>query len=198
SITVHNPYDEPTIFQLDTVQNGDRFRTYLETTELELDAGETEVVTVMFEYTATNVQEREREENDVRINGLIYDPRAEDEDYPFADAADAAGGVDIRVRTGLATEFTEFKAQVEGKRATFKGTVGEVGAGIPVTGGDVLVAIRHGDPSDPDYTYVSELMGSNGVFEVSVSETDVLEGKAWFLGGATSTPYAPSESDWVQ
>ena len=102
-VSVHNPYDRATRFEINASQTEPSFRTYLETTSVWLEPGETREILVMFEYKEYKPT---RLENKVRLSGWITDPYLDDwGDGPGESIPHLAGGADFTIVSGFATEI---------------------------------------------------------------------------------------------
>ncbi len=194
TVAVHNPYGEAAWFTITVDQDGDAFRTYLETTELLLAPGETREVAVMFEYTDDLDPRETRSESNVRITGQILDPRDWGEEPP-ADAPHVAGGSDFKVLNGWRTEFRDLEETRDGRSHGVAGQVVEVGTQDGVASG--LVLITHRTLSGRSWTYDQETVGveRDGSFTAPL-DADADEVRLMYLPAGSSKPYAPNETAW--
>ena len=189
---VSNPYDLPTWFQLVVDQDGEAFRTYLEATEVLLEAGETRKMRVMFEYTQSAQDLLRRETNTVSLTGWIYDPRP----TPAGDLADSpekAGGVDFLVVNGFRTQVGNLETEVSLTGVTVRGDIQQVGTGALVDGGQVVATTvsRMGKIEHPPIA-----VAEDGTFEVTFP-SDTTAVKVRFVPKRGLKQVQRSESDWI-
>ena len=142
-----NPYDKPTRVFLIGGQTNPLYRTYVDTTWMWLDPGETRKVRVMLESVLDpdkgrpdHVDPRDwdkffRRPGDVGLTAFVEDPN----DDP-RHALWQLGGAQVQVVTGRATEF----AGVDPGRNNVVGGVKAKDGRGEVDGGTVLVTLRTG------------------------------------------------------
>jgi hypothetical protein len=172
AVEVGNPYDKPTRVWIIGQQTNIIYRTYVDTTWLLLEPGETRQVRVMVEYAldpkADGIPSDVRRYGDElgdflrRPNDLGLHTYAENPDDDPRHALELLGGADVQVVTGRDTTFLRFGA--DGR--TVFGTVVTSDDEQPVADGKALVTFAD-DPDTPhDFrTVVIELAG--GSFAVS-------------------------------
>jgi M6 family metalloprotease-like protein len=147
SVEVGNPYDRRTRVFLIGGQSNPLYRTYLETTWLWLEPGETRQVRVMLESRldpdkplpddrdGREIEKFMRLPNDVGLTSFVEDPY----DTP-RHALWQLGGAQLQVVTGRRTEFIEVDPRANG----VSGAVRAIDRRGPVEGGTVLVTLAAG------------------------------------------------------
>ena len=197
-IEVGNPYDRPTRVWIIGQQNNPLYRTYLDTTWLLLDAGETRPVKVMFELTLdpksdtvpADVQpyrellrEFVRQPNRLGLHAYAEQPH----DNP-RHSLELLGGADVQVATGREVHFDRFDR--EGRIVT--GTVVTTDDGAPVPGGRVLTTFTVDVRAPHEYLTVTSAV-KEGRFEARVPRT-------WRFARAEYLPepgFGPAVTDWI-
>jgi len=146
-VEVGNPYDKPARVFLIGGQTNPLYRTYVDTTWLWLNPGQTRKVRVMLESRLDpdklpqddddrlNLDKFFREPNDVGLTAFVEDPR----DNP-RHALWQLGGAQLQVVTGRGTEFVEVKPNPN----SVTGIVRSLDGRSPVSGGIVLVTLTGG------------------------------------------------------
>jgi M6 family metalloprotease-like protein len=177
SVKVFNPFDEPARVRIRVAKSTTPlFRTYLEHTWIELQAGETRSIELMFEYAYEEdpIWDPDLEKyislpNDVIVNAVIqrHDHEPEDDFIPM-------GGVTARIATGHATRFDTFTFDPP---STALGRVIKVSDGQPVSGGKVIVITS----TDIPERYAIVQIGGNGLFTAEVSGTWI-NVQAYYVG----------------
>lgn len=166
SVTVGNPYHERTRIWIHAGNSNPLYRTYLETSWLYLDPGQTRRVRVMYEYapdhlsldlypTALRTKYRgmQKVPNRVALTTYVEDPR----DRP-RHALMVLGGAEAEIVTGADTKFRRFT--VDGRAAT--GMVVALADGTPVKSGKVIVrqTVGRAPNAQVDYVTVSVKAGA--------------------------------------
>ncbi len=139
-VAISNPYDSPTQFGIRARQSDDSFRTYLETTSVWLDAGETRDILVMFEYANKSMYVRE---NRVQLSGWVHDPDlvALDDGALWERNPQLTGGIDFVITSGLATEIIDLIP--DRTKATVSGRVEAASVGaVAVDVGQVIIGYK--------------------------------------------------------
>ncbi len=146
-VEVGNPYDRPTRVFLIGGQSNPLYRTYVDTTWMWLDPGETKKVRIMLESVLDPDKDRPEDVDprdwdkffnrpgDVGLTAFVEDPH----DDP-RHALWQLGGAQVQVVTGRATEF----AGVDPGRNNVVGGVKAKDGRGEVDGGTVLVTLRTG------------------------------------------------------
>ncbi len=193
-ISIHNPYDQPSAFNIQAIQDSADYRTYLETTELILQAGETRTVRVMFEYARDMESEQitTRAPNRVVISGHLLDPR---ENEAVVDYADVAGGVDFLVLNGWRTSIQKLDVRWTESVTTVSGVVIKDHDGTAVTGGKILAIGKVDELEAADWPSETVAVQSNGTFQLDLF-AKVSETRVFFLPADGGVPYAMSDTDW--
>jgi hypothetical protein len=148
TVDVGNPYAIATRVFLHPGQTNPAYRTYLESTSLWLEPGETKRVTMMFELAPDNlgnkvypneqlplVRKMMREPNRVGVVARIEDPN----DSP-RHKVDVLGGAEAQIVTGKSTRFDRFAAE----RGTTRGRIVTVEGTHPVPGKAIVRTTRTG------------------------------------------------------
>jgi M6 family metalloprotease-like protein len=155
-VEVGHPYDQATRIFLVSGQRNPLYRTYLDTTWLWLEPGETRRVQVMYEFKIdprqddlTQQQRRDLEEfgrvpNDVDIVAFVEDP----DDTP-RHALRLLGGAQAQIITGRATTFDRFS--IDGERVA--GMITTVDDGKPVPQGKAIVTLTVGRGAEKQLIY---------------------------------------------
>jgi M6 family metalloprotease-like protein len=155
-VQVGNPYDQATRVWIIGEQTNPLFRTYVETTWVWLEPGETRDVRVMLEYALDpksdrlpddvgDVAKREIEHLSMRPNDLGLLAYAEHPDDDPRHRLELLGGAQIQVTTGRATEIVE----LSNDKSVVVGTVVTVDDRRPVLSGRVVVTVTD-EPERPD------------------------------------------------
>ena len=200
-VEVGNPYDEATRVWIIGQPTNPLFRTYVETTWLWLEAGETRNVRVKMEYALDpqsdrlpddlrQVDRRRIEKLALRPNDMGLHSYAEDPHDSPRHALELLGGAGIQVTTGRATEFQSFGND----GAVVTGTIVTVNDRRPVPGGRVVVTVS----DDPEaYERHSSLAGDldGGSFAVSFRQHDFKVMRAEYV---PIPGFAPCAVDWTE
>ncbi len=165
SIKIQNPFNEPVRAQVRVAKSTTPlFRTFLEHTWVQLQAGESRNIQVMFEYAYEEdpVWDPSLERyislpNDVSINAVVK-RLADEPDEEFTDL----GGVSARIVTGYSTRFNTFAFD---PLTTVSGQIIRVNNAQPVPGGKVLVVLA----TEGDEQYFEATVNENGQFSATVS-----------------------------
>jgi hypothetical protein len=199
AVEVGNPYNQPTRVWIIGQQSNPAYRTYLDSTWLLLEAGETRRVRVMLEYAldprsddvpadvrpfAEQLPEFLRRPNDVGLHAYAEDPTDEPRH-----ALELLGGADVQVATGRATKFERFDSE---GRVAF-GTVVTADDRVPVPGGQVLVTFA-ADPDSPDDFLTVAAALEEGSFQVAAP-------RRWKFARADHLPelgLGPATTEWIQ
>ncbi len=201
AVEVGNPYDEATRVWIIGEQTNPLFRTYVETTWLWLEPGETRSVGVMMEYAldpksdrvpddVRHVDRRRIEKLSLTPNNLGLHASAEDPHDSPRHALELLGGAGIQVTTGRATEFESFGNDDN----VVTGTIVTVDDQAPVPGGQVVVTVT--DDADA-YERHSSLSGQldNGSFFVPFRKDDFKIMRSEYL---PIPGFAPCATDWTE
>ncbi len=197
TLTVHNPYDEETWFQLNASQRGENFRVYLETTELILEPGEEKAVVVMFEYTQES-KEMRQEYARVQIDGWMVDPRVQSELGYTEDAADLVGGVDVLMLNGWKTLLDDTTIRKSDTGFTASGAVTRADNNELVSEGMVVAVGRYDSATDPTFRSTSVDVDVDGSFFIELESGDLIDVQVYYLPGESVTPYAMASSGWLK
>jgi M6 family metalloprotease-like protein len=147
TVDVGNPYPVATRVFLHPGQTNPAYRTYLESTSVWLDPGESRTITMMFEFAPDNltngvypqwmlpkVREVMRIPNRVGVVARIEDPN----DTP-RHKLDILGGAEMQIVTGKSTRFDRFNAA----RGEVRGQVVTVEGRTPVSGSVIVRSTRN-------------------------------------------------------
>ena len=199
-VEVGNPYDKPTRVWIIGQQTNPLYRTYVDTTWLLLDAGETRRVKVMVEYALDpksdtvpddvrdfkpQIEKLQRLPNDVGLHTYAEIP----EDDP-RHALELLGGAQVQVATGRRSRFDRF----ENEGNVVFGTVVTDDDGAPVDGGTALVTVSRDPDAPQDYLAVPGRV-EQGRFSVKIPRADWKVTRAEFL---PPPGFGPAETDWQE
>ena len=197
-VEVGNPYARPTRVWIIGQQTNPIYRTYLDTTWLLLEPGETRQIRVMVEYAldprsdeipldvqafTERVQELMRRPNNLGLHTYAENP----EDDP-RHALELLGGADVQVATGRGATFDRF--DTEGR--TVFGLVVTVDDRVPVHGGQVLVTFAD-DPDAPHAFLTVATQLDDGSFKLRAP-------RKWNMARADYLPeygLGPAATDWI-
>jgi hypothetical protein len=172
TVDVGNPYPIATRVFLHPGQTNPAYRSYLESTSIWLEPGETKTVTIMFELAPDNlsngvypqsmlgkVREMMRVPNRVGVVARIEDPN----DSP-RHRIDVLGGAEAEIVTGKSTRFDRFDAA----RTSVRGRVVSVEEQKPALG-SVIVRItrKTADAEGGSYHYQTVKL-SSGLFSAKL------------------------------
>jgi hypothetical protein len=200
SVMVGNPYDKATRVWIIGEQTNPLYRTYVDTTWLWLEPGETRRVKVMVEYALDpksdeipedvrpfqrQLEKLMRRPNDLGLHAYAEDP----EDDP-RHALQLLGGAGIQVATGRATEIDHFRNDGP---VIFGGVVTRDDR-KPVDGGIALVTVAR-DPERPHEYLTLTAKVENGSFRAQAPI------KRWEFASVEYLPpfgLAACKADWVK
>jgi M6 family metalloprotease-like protein len=183
SVEVGNPYDKATRIFVVGGQSNPLYRTYIDTTWLWLEPGETRQVRVMYEYTIDpkrddltaeqrrDLQEFGRRANTVGLMAFIEDPH----DTP-RHSLQHLGGAEAEVVTGRATQFEQFR--IEGERAT--GRIVMVDDSQPVPEGNVIVRVAFGRGANQRLEYVAAPV-QDGMFFATIPPAGWVNARCYYV-----------------
>jgi M6 family metalloprotease-like protein len=199
TVEVGNPYPKATRVWIIGQQTNPLYRTYVDTTWLRLEAGETRSVRVMVEYALDPRSDRlppdvEPERDRVgqflrRPNDLGLHTYAENPDDDPRHALELLGGADIQVVTGRATRFDDVRT--DGRTVT--GRVVTTDDGEPVTGGLVIITFAD-DPQSPADFRTTTTGLQDGAFAAGSPQD-------WTLAQAEYLPapgFGRAVTDWLR
>jgi M6 family metalloprotease-like protein len=187
TVDVGNPYPIATRVFLHPGQTNPAYRTYLESTSLWLEPGETKRVTMMFELAPDNlgnkvypneqlplVRKMLREPNRVGVVARIEDPN----DSP-RHKIDVLGGAEAQIVTGKSTRFDRFDAV----RGAVRGRVVTVEGRHPVPGKAIVRTTRKGEgqrDGDAAVCHYQTVKLTSGSFSAKLLE-DAVRVDAYYL-----------------
>jgi hypothetical protein len=212
-IKVKNPYDKKTTIFVTAEQTELSFRTYLEHTWLNMEAGEEREIKAMFEYIGDVNQITSREANLVTVTGWILEPNignwyeeaestTKGEEIPYR-----MGGVEIGVLAGKKTQISDFNLRkAHGSSLNVTGNVSVVSTGANVGAGKVIVRAVFEDSNKKIFKYGEDKDISSGKFDVNMPMSNAtpltissffkkkynVVIKAYYIA---ESPYADSESE---
>jgi M6 family metalloprotease-like protein len=197
-VEVGNPYDKATRVWIIGQQTNPLYRSYIDTTWMLLEPGETRRVKVMVEYAldpkSDNIPDDVREfksriEKLQRIpNDLGLHTYAEDPNDDPRHALELLGGAQVQVATGRRSRFDSFGNDGN----VVLGAVVTDDDGTPVDGGTALVTVTQDLDAPQDYLAVPARV-EQGKFRVKVPRDDWKFTRAEFL---PPTGFGPAETDW--
>lgn len=138
-LEVGNPYSLRTRVFILGGQNNPLYRSYLETTWLDLDPGEVRRVKVMFEYGRDRNQPVPPEDEKYRFRPNLpkFFAQIEDPTDSPRHTLVSLGGAEAEVVTGRKTEFRSFNANADGA----SGVIITTSDGKEVPGGKVIITV---------------------------------------------------------
>lgn len=202
TVEVGNPYDERTRVWIIGEQTNPLYRTYVQTTWLWLDPGETRKVAVMLEYLLDPKQDRvpddvrpidrrrieklTRTPNLLGLHAYIEDPQDEPRHR-----LELLGGAGISVTTGRATEFERFAndgSVVTGRVVTTDDRDG-------VAAGSVMVTVTHDPDVAEKYLAVGVKVERDGYFFARFPNDDFGLMRAEYV---PAPGYGACRADWTE
>ena len=183
SVEVRNPTDKPRVVHVNANQTQAGYRTYLETTWVRLEPGESRPVRVLMEFEGDVPglirEQRKIEQNVVNVSGNIINP-----DFGAEEEGNLVliGGATMAVQAALATRLEQLdKGQIGRDIFQVVGRIVPTTMVLPsVNGGQILLTLKFGDGTSG--TWIGRIDDEGGFTVQSDRGEDVLEAEIEYTG----------------